>query len=155
MRIRLFLGILVLFVWSCTPASDLSKYPAKTLAGETVKWNSHTEKVIILHFWATWCRDCIVELPSLIEAYNGLEETEKKKIGFIFLSDEEADRIQSFLETRTIPPFFMYRLEKSFKNYGIWHIPQTNIYKGGEIIQQIDRSVQWTTEDLRKLLGSS
>ena len=152
MRIFFFWGILILLFSGCTPASDLEKYPAKTLKNETVDWNQHKEKVLILHFWATWCRDCIVELSSLTEAYNGLEEVEKTKIGFIFLSDEETERIQIFVENRELPPFFMYRLEKNFKNYGIWHIPQTNIYKDGKMIQQHDRGIQWTTADLRKLL---
>lgn len=152
MKNCLFFLLIVMGISGCVPSSDIAKYPARKLSGEAVNWKTFNGKTLVLHFWATWCKDCLVELPSLTKAWNGLEPHEKEQIAIVFLSDEETERIQYFIENREIPFFEMYRLEKNFKNYGVWHIPQTYVFRDDKVIKQWDKGVEWTTEELRALL---
>lgn len=52
---------------------------------------------IILHFWATWCGPCLIELPELIAL------AKKKKLeGFVFITvavDEDWNKVESFFQT--------------------------------------------------------
>ncbi len=152
MKNFVFLFLIVIGLSGCTPSSDLEKYPARKLSGEVVNWKEFNNKTLILHFWATWCRDCIIEMPSLTAAYNELDASEKEQLVVIFLSDEDSERIQNFIENRELPPFEMYRLEKNFKNYGVWHIPQTYVFRNNKVVKQWDRGIMWTKEELQSLL---
>jgi peroxiredoxin len=43
----------------------LSRRPLKTLEGHSLSFESLAGQVIVVHFWATWCRPCQKELPAL------------------------------------------------------------------------------------------
>lgn len=63
------------------------------LAGQKIDLTQYQGKTIFLNFWATWCRPCIEEMPSIATAKKQFSE---KDIVFLFASDEEAKRIESF-----------------------------------------------------------
>lgn len=46
------------------PAPD---FALPDLDGKTVKLSNFRGKVIILDFWATWCRPCVMEIPSFVK----------------------------------------------------------------------------------------
>lgn len=41
-----------------------------TLAGEEIDLGRLRGEVVVLHFWATWCGPCIVEMPELEKFYS-------------------------------------------------------------------------------------
>jgi thiol-disulfide isomerase/thioredoxin len=43
----------------------LARRPLKTLEGGTLSFDKLSGNVIVVHFWATWCRPCQKELPAL------------------------------------------------------------------------------------------
>lgn len=67
-------------VWSRTPfkLSDLKGYP------------------VVLHFWATWCGPCLLELPELISLAKA-----KKLEGYVFITvavDEDWNKVEAFFQ---------------------------------------------------------
>ena len=61
--------------------------------------NKHTfsnikDKVIVLHFWASWCGPCRTEFPSLLRAAKTLEN----EVVFLTISGDETDApVKKFL----------------------------------------------------------
>ncbi len=51
------------------------------LEGNPVELSDYKGKRILLNFWATWCRPCIEEMPSLLKA----QEIKTKTISFCWL----------------------------------------------------------------------
>src|SRR4030066_616957 len=43
------------------------------LSGKMVKLSDYRGKVVFLNFWATWCKPCEEEMPSMQALYDGLK----------------------------------------------------------------------------------
>jgi thiol-disulfide isomerase/thioredoxin len=101
-----------------------------TLDGTPVKLQSLKGKVVFVNIWATWCRPCLEEMPSIISLKEQLGD---KAIEFYFASDEETARIQSFITKRNMPGNFV-RLENT-EELSIQALPTTFIFgKNGELL---------------------
>jgi thiol-disulfide isomerase/thioredoxin len=65
--------------------------------------NHVTDTTLVIHFWATWCKPCIEELPN----YEKLsQEYAKKKIRFLMVSMDFAkdlkDKVEPFIAKNNI-----------------------------------------------------
>lgn len=48
---------------------EIVPFNAETLDGQSVTVDTSLDKPIVLNFWATWCKPCIIEIPRLQDAY--------------------------------------------------------------------------------------
>jgi len=127
----LFLISLVALV-GCSPqkkgeqsAIAASQIRLTDLEGKEVDLAKFEGKTIFVNFWATWCRPCIQEMPSIAALQTQLAG---KNIEFFFASDEEVDRIKKFKESRKMDLNFV-RIENS-ESLGIQALPTTFIFDG-------------------------
>ncbi|MCQ3932949.1 MAG: thiol disulfide exchange role in cytochrome c biogenesis [Chloroflexi bacterium] len=76
----LLLGAAVLLVWRVgLPQNnrilgEIVPFSADTLDGQSVIVDTSLDKPIVLNFWATWCKPCVVEMPRLEDAYQDVDE---------------------------------------------------------------------------------
>ena len=64
--------------------------------GETFRLSEHAGKIIVLDFWATWCRPCVAALPDYVEATRHFHESE---LVFVAVNIEESpQQIRAFLK---------------------------------------------------------
>ncbi|MEQ1587910.1 MAG: TlpA disulfide reductase family protein [Cyclobacteriaceae bacterium] len=95
------------------------------LEGKEVDLTEFEGKTIFVNFWATWCRPCIQEMPSIAALKTQLTG---QNIEFFFASDEEVDKIQKFMESRKMTLNFV-RVENP-ESLGIQALPTTFIFDG-------------------------
>ena len=130
---------------ACNPSKvEIEKVKVVDLDGKKLDWKNYQGKVIFLHFWATWCRDCLKEMPKLVEMANALKN--EPNVVFVFVSDEAPERIKEFTEGENLP-FLFAKLPNSLKENGIIYIPQTYIFdKQGKIVKTMGEKGKWDVE---------
>lgn len=100
------------------------------LQGKEIDLANLAGKTVFVNFWATWCRPCIQEMPSIASLQNNLAG---KNIEFLFASDEEVEKILKFKESRSMDLNFV-RVENP-EALGIEALPTTFIFNGkGELV---------------------
>ena len=61
-------------------------------------FNNAKGKVILLNFWATWCKPCVKEFPELVKLYSDYKE---KGFELVFISldvPEDVPKLKPFLQ---------------------------------------------------------
>ncbi|MEK7286642.1 MAG: redoxin domain-containing protein [Nitrospirota bacterium] len=118
-----------------TPASDFAApelfagvaLPAGVAPheGKTIRLSDYKGKVVVLNFWASWCKECALEHPSLLE----IVERYKGNPNFVMLGVDYQDKenlAQAYL--RQHGNNFTHVRDFSGKvsiDYGIYGVPET------------------------------
>ncbi len=131
-NVRFLVMLELLITLSCTPAKEkqegtivLEDIELTNLNGEKINLTSLQGKTVFINFWATWCRPCIQEMPSIAALQTQLAG---ENIEFFFASDEEVERIQKFKESRSMTLNFVQLGNQ--EALGIQALPTTFIFNG-------------------------
>ncbi len=131
--------------------SELDKIQLTELDGTPIDLNDYKGKTIFLNFWATWCKPCIQEMPSIA---NAMEKVNKDDVVFLFASTEEAEEIRSFKEKKPFP--FHYVKVNNFETLDIMTIPTTFIFnsKGKRVFNEMGYR-KWDTKQNISIITNS
>ncbi|WP_196888608.1 TlpA family protein disulfide reductase [Aureivirga sp. CE67] len=165
----LFIGLIVLLIIPSTKAKILqfiSMSPSvenvedrKTLSNhgwnlkgvtsDNLNFKDTEDKVVLVNFWATWCPPCVAEMPSLQKLYNDY----KDKVVFVFVSNEEPQKIKGFLKKNEYDLPIYSGLSKTPKELESSSIPATFlISKNGKIVIDKKGAADWNTSKVRKTI---
>jgi len=76
--------------WYGKPAPD---FALTDITGKKHKLSDYKGKNVLIVFWATWCRPCIMEIPHLIELR---ETTSADDLAMLAISNENPDLVRRF-----------------------------------------------------------
>lgn len=117
----------LLALTDCGSSSDIRLKPEsfqlKTLSGEVVDMEAYRGKTVFINVWATWCKPCVQEMPTIAAA---MEKLKDRDIVFLFPSSEEVEEIAAFRDRRPFP--FDYVQLLNLEALGIKAIPATYIF---------------------------
>lgn len=121
---------------------DGSEFDATTLRGKTV----------FVNYWATWCGDCLQEMPSIETAYRN---SDTNSVVFLLISDDPADKIQRYLSRNNYPMKFV-RMNTRLQEIGVHSIPTTYLYdkNGKEVFTRVG-SVDWSDPGMLQLIRNA
>jgi peroxiredoxin len=92
------------------------------LDGRTHDLSQYRGKIVLLNFWATWCKPCTTEMPAMQAAYDRLHGK-----GFVVLAVNELEddvkvreHIQAYRHTF---PVLMDRDNRVANLYGVYGLP--------------------------------
>jgi peroxiredoxin len=71
------------------PGSSLPDFTETDLHGKPLSLSQYRGKVVLLHFWASWCAPCLMELPPIVAAYEKYHAQGFEIIGVSLDSDRK------------------------------------------------------------------
>lgn len=106
--------------------TELIKISLADLNQQSINVEKYKGKTVFINFWATWCKPCIQEMPSIANAQNILRNEE---IVFLLASNESIEEIEKF-RIKHDYKFNYTRIENS-EALDIQALPTTFIFSPG------------------------
>ncbi|MET0089720.1 MAG: SCO family protein [Candidatus Thiodiazotropha sp.] len=105
-------------------------------------------RVVIVNFWASWCRPCRQELPSMNRAWAALEPSGVAMLAINL--GEEAEAVNAFLADYPIAfPVLLDRRGNFAQRWRVQGLPTTFVLNArGEIVYQAVGEREWDDETL-------
>jgi thiol-disulfide isomerase/thioredoxin len=139
--------------WLKLPGNDID-LTGKTVEGKEFDWSSYRGKVVLVDFWATWCRPCLAELPNVKENYERYQDKGFDVVGISL--DQNKQDLETFLKEEPLPWTTLHAeggRHPAAELYGIESIPTVILVdKKGKVVSLNARG-EALGELLAKLLG--
>lgn len=108
---------------STLPEADIAKVNLKEMNGQPIDLSQYQGKAVFINFWATWCKPCRQEMPTIESAQKVLKN---ETVIFLLASNEDMAQIDEFMKRHTYP-FHYVRLE-NLEALNIKVLPTTFIF---------------------------
>lgn len=120
----------------------------KTTKGTNVSYDSLKDKVVILNFWASWCRPCVSEFAALNKLISKIDNKNLVVIG-INNDDESPEKEIKKIEKKYKLKFesvndMKYQITNKFR---IQKIPASIVFKNGKVIYFINEEFNFLEDE--------
>jgi peroxiredoxin len=134
------IGLLTVNGWSMgsrvpvvgTPAED---FQLIDLNGNPQSLNDYRGKVVLLNFWATWCKPCTTEMPAMQATYDKLADK-----GFVVLAinelEDDAKVREHIRQYGHTFPVLMDRENKVANQFGVYGLPVSFFIDGSGVVRE-------------------
>ena len=147
--------IILTLISGCSNQKDSDVITLKSLEltdinGTVSSINKDPNSIYFINFWATWCKPCIAEMPSI----KRLSNIYQNEISFYLLTYEEKERLEKFeMKKNTELPLFTYSEEallpeKFRKNV----LPYTLLIKNNQVIYEWTGATEWDSEEVIEII---
>ena len=136
---------------SAQEGSQAPQFSILTDNGKVVTPTSFGGKVLVLNFWATWCRPCLQEIPSLNQFQ---QQFANSGVVVVAVSiDKKEQNYRNFLK-RIPVSFATARDPKADISglYGTFQYPETYIIKDGRVMHKYPEGEDWTSSDIQQFV---
>ena len=125
--------------------------PVYDRAGKVVDLSKEKGRLIIIHFWATWCPPCVEEVPALSkfwEKYRGRHDL----VLYTVSVDKDWKTIDDF--TKKNPnalPVYRDPNASTAQRFGSSQYPETYIAnKSGRVIYRVQGAIEWSDPSVQQ-----
>ncbi len=154
-----FLSLLATLTLSCSNENPneqhLSDIKLVKLNGETLSQEELKGKKVFLNLWATNCRPCIQEMPSI---KNASEELKNDNYIFLAASEESIDEIKKFADRFAGKEGFeldFIQIQTPVTALGATALPHTLIFdEEGELVYEHTGAATWDNPEMLTKLFS-
>jgi peroxiredoxin len=114
------------------PAED---FQLVDLGGKVQSLNQYRGKIVLLNFWATWCKPCTTEMPAMQTTYDRLRDR-----GFVVLAvnelEDEAKVREHIMQYKHTFPVLMDRDNKVANQFGVFGLPVSVFIDDNGVVQE-------------------
>jgi peroxiredoxin len=103
------------------------EFHLQTLDGHEVRLSDSRGKVVMVHFWATWCAPCIEEMPTLQKLYHDLKN-KRFELYAVSVDEGGAKAVTAFMKKHRLDVPVLLDLDRTISGlYGTFRFPETYI----------------------------
>ncbi len=114
-----------------TPAVD---FTLTDLNGQQQRLSQYRGQIVLLNFWATWCKPCTTEMPAMQAMYDRLRDKGFVVLAVNELEDDEKVR-QHIREYKHTFPVLMDRENRVANLYGVYGLPVSVFIDEAGVVQ--------------------
>ena len=129
------------------PIDGPVEFTLEDLSGKPVRMSDFKGNVVFLNFWATWCPDCRIEMPSMEKLHKRFKN---KRFSMVTVNlSEPASQVKQFFKTHDLTFTGLLDMDRKIsRQLGIRAIPTTLILDGsGNIMGSIIGSRNWDSRE--------
>lgn len=119
------------------PDMDQNYISLRDFCGEKLRkpWKNKTKHVVVISFFATWCKPCIAEIPHLEKVQ---EEFKDQPVKFFLVNvGEERDKVVSFQKKKDVNlKILLDRYQKTAGKYDALTLPRLVVIDKQGIIRK-------------------
>ncbi|MBI5874920.1 MAG: TlpA family protein disulfide reductase [Deltaproteobacteria bacterium] len=120
------------------------------LKGKMVKLSDYKGKVVFVNFWATWCKPCEEEMPSMQKMYEALKKQYQNfELLAVSIDSKEPDVVEAFAKKHEVTfPVLHDKKGKIKEMYKTTGVPETFIVdQNGIIAEKVWGPRNWNRQD--------
>jgi len=114
--------------------SAAPELPIFDRAGQRIDLSKEKGRLLIVHFWATWCPPCVEEIPALSKFWDQYRDRSDVKLYAISVNKD----------WKTIDEF----LSKNPNHLPIYQDP--NASRAGRVLYRIQGGVEWANAEIKQ-----
>ncbi len=129
-------------------------FTLKEPGGKPVSLRDLKGKVVLLHFWATWCKPCKEEFPRFEKVYKEFKGRDFVLMPVVIDPKATREEIESFAKGLGASfPVYLASEGNVTSKYWTWGVPSTYfIDKGGNIIGKAIGPRDWGSAEVKNLI---
>ncbi|MBA5872457.1 MAG: redoxin domain-containing protein [Nitrospira sp. CR2.1] len=152
----LFLSTLVgsaLAMGSRPPAAGMpaTEFSLKDLQGQAHSLEHYRGKIVLVNFWATWCKPCTSEMPAMQAVYDRLRDKDFVVLAVNELEEEAKVRehIQQYQHTF---PVLLDRENQVANQYGVFGLPVSVFIDQQGVVQEYIKGGLLTEHKIQEIV---
>ncbi len=131
------------------PASDFSLVD---LEGRTHQLAEYRGKIVLLNFWATWCKPCTTEMPAMQACYDRLHDK-----GFVVLAINELEdeaKVREHIKNHGHTfPVLLDKDNRVANLYGVFGLPVSVFIDEKGVVQEYIKGGLLTEEKINEVVA--
>lgn len=131
-------------------APDFTLPQIGSVGDKMVKLSDYKGKVVFVNFWATWCKPCEEEIPSMQVMYEALKKRYPDfELLAVSIDTEDPDKVEAFAKKYGVQfPILHDRKGKVKEIYKTTGVPETFIIdQNGVIAEKVLGPRNWSKQD--------
>lgn len=124
--------------------AQVADFSLTDLDGRTHRLSEYLGRVVLVTFWATWCPECVIEMPSLQSLSNSLPDDRFTVLAINV--GEEKHVVQSFAERNNLNfPLLLDHDLEVYKQWPVLGVPTSFLIdRQGKVSYSVVGAVEWT-----------
>jgi len=115
--------------------TSVEDFQLADLGGTMQRFSQYRGKIVLLNFWATWCKPCTTEMPAMQAAYDKLRDNGFVVVAINELEDEAKVREHITQYGHTFP-VLMDRDNKVANQFGVFGLPVSVFIDEQGVVQE-------------------